>query len=153
MEAHVYQDLKKRALLVSKDDKLRDRLLKELARIVVAELRFLGLSERGLCIWAGYSEFGSAQDEIAQVVAKTAYDSLMSQMWALARRAGVRHETRKGVFSPELSKAVRLAAWTTAREFRETFEKAKREALPKEKDVLFYIPLIDQLPQTNGRWV
>lgn len=160
MDHETYRDLKARAPVAAKSTEGRAVFLKHLAEIIIDDLLALGVSQRGLLVWTGCDEFGAAQEEISQLEAKSQYQALLDQMWALARRTGAVTENRKGVRSALLTRALRLAAMTASKDFRMSFDRSKKDALMKEQErlpkapkVIFYKPPIDAPPQTSGRWI
>ena len=127
---------------------MRAPVLGEIAKYVVAELRLLGFSDGALCAWANFTGYESFKADVSRLTEAAAYDSLMQRMWKLVKSAGAGHEKSSigsaagwwTISSEAMINANRSEAWKATRNFRDTFEREKREKSPKKEDVMFYTP-------------
>ena len=138
---HEYRRLKDRAILASINEDMRDEVLREIARYVIAELKEFGVSDGALCFWAGLSGYQEYEGELRAHKEEGRCRVLHERMWALARFAGVAHESAGGssldgwyrISSEPLTRARSSEVWKVTQEFRESVERTKKE---KEKAAL-----------------
>lgn len=157
-----YRKIKERARAAKKNSALRRDVTREIARFVVTELRTLGLSEGALCAWASLEGYESYSVELAPFQELKHYKDIHESMWALARHAGIAHESgwmsvnalSWKISSEPLRLANRSVVWTTTKEFRCAVEAERKKATPKKSEVIFYEPQpLERTSLDVKRWV
>jgi hypothetical protein len=143
-----YRRIKQLSKASKNNDVLREDALREVARFVISGLRRFGASDGALCAWASFPGFEAFDAESEAICAQKRYKALHDSMWALARYAGVAHETSGSGFgaggclklwwrisSEPLRKALDSEVWRCTSEFRHAYEAARQKESDRMREV------------------
>jgi len=122
------------------NEKLREDVLREIAKYFIGGLRGFGLSDGALCVSAGLPGYEDYKSEVSTLQDEGRYRGLSDSLWSLLRLLGIAHETVRGIrgigsgfewhrFSEPWTKALQSEVWRCTSAFRAT-----RDGIKKEKE-------------------